>query len=754
MTLFTLAAKLGLDTSEYEKSVKGAVSSGKNLGDKLTSTFNTIKKAAAAVISVAVIKKGIDSVINLANEIAAAGDAIDKQSQALGLSRKAYQEWDYILSQNGASINSLGVSMKTLNSAILSAAEGGEEAKSAFAKLGLGIHEIENLNMEDQFEAVVRAFQRMPAGAKKSALAVQLFGRNGMELLPLLNSSSTSIDELRQAAEDLGIIMSDDAVDASVEYTNAIDTMKRSFNALKYNIGSQLLPVMTNGMTKLANYAGKLSKAYGQGGFSAVASTIAQDIKNINWPTWSDVEKAATKAWNTVVDGAKGLAKVVFGENVDGTIAWPTWDDVKDTAIAVWNGIKEGAANIADEAGALVFGRSEDGTVAWPDPETLGADAKTWWESEGREAVEANTRWTLSLFDMPTEDTDTIAKNISSWWENQISALDNVLQWSLNAPDTPSYESGLALHDAIVEWWNGYVNPIKNILGTMFDNVDGEGFADSIKNWWDNTVLPELQSELRFTAGLFGLPDPDEMTKAIKEWWQGVLAPVEGFLAQYGITLGNKEGSGKLEQEQIEYLRDMYKPNMNEDEQIEYTSLLRSHLESAGVSANDVENAINNIDWTQSRDEMDEWLSSLTTTKTEAESLGEVVSSVAGDYDIDYHINTYGEIPSVGSFGGGTSTGNGAGRKFAKGLWDVPYDDYPAQLHRGEMVLNASRARDYREGNAGGGIDMSALSSVVESAIRAGMQGATVKSYLSGKDITDDVNRNTVRQLKARRFAT
>lgn len=37
----------------------------------------------------------------------------------------------------------------------------------------------------------------------------------------------------------------------------------------------------------------------------------------------------------------------------------------------------------------------------------------------------------------------------------------------------------------------------------------------------------------------------------------------------------------------------------------------------------------------------------------------------------------------------------------AKGLWDVPYDDYYARLHRGEMVLTASEARDYREGNGG-----------------------------------------------------
>jgi len=87
----------------------------------------------------------------------------------------------------------------------------------------------------------------------------------------------------------------------------------------------------------------------------------------------------------------------------------------------------------------------------------------------------------------------------------------------------------------------------------------------------------------------------------------------------------------------------------------------------------------------------------------------------------------------------------------AKGDWDVPYDNMPALLHRGERVLTASQARQM-DSDRGGSIDMSQLSSVVEQAIKSGMSGVSVNSYLSGRDVTDDVNRNTGRQLKARRF--
>lgn len=88
----------------------------------------------------------------------------------------------------------------------------------------------------------------------------------------------------------------------------------------------------------------------------------------------------------------------------------------------------------------------------------------------------------------------------------------------------------------------------------------------------------------------------------------------------------------------------------------------------------------------------------------------------------------------------------------AKGLWDVPYDDYTANLHRGEMVLTASQARDYRSGN--NGVDFSSMESSIIAAIRSGMEGATVRSYLNGKDITDEVNRKNTNDLKAMRYRT
>lgn len=96
-------------------------------------------------------------------------------------------------------------------------------------------------------------------------------------------------------------------------------------------------------------------------------------------------------------------------------------------------------------------------------------------------------------------------------------------------------------------------------------------------------------------------------------------------------------------------------------------------------------------------------------------------------------------------------TGGEAPKAQAKGDWYVPYDDYPSLLHRGEMVLTASQARRYRNGDTGSGFDMVALQETVAAAVREGMQGASVNAYMDGRKVTAEVSKQMARDMALRR---
>lgn len=376
MDLFNLAAKLSLDSKNFTDGLKKADKQGENLAKKLTKSFNTISKVAKTVLGGVVVKQIIGSLTKMANATAAFGDSIDKNSQVLGMSRKAYQEWDYILSQNGASIDTMTTAMKTMNSAIL---DGNDEVTKALEDMGVDLGILANLELEDQFDYIVHQFQQMPAGATKSALAVKLFGRQGQQLLPLLNQNSEATNALREKMTELGLYMSDEGVNASVAYNDAMDTMKRTFAALKNRIMEDILPAMTAAIEKITAYASDIKKAYEANGIAGVFEKLATDIANIKWPTWDDIAEAIEQAWNAIKQGAAGLGGIIFGRKEDGSVDWPTWDDVRDAAVEIFKAILRGAANIAELAGAIIFGRKEDGSVDWPTWETVKeAAAKAW----------------------------------------------------------------------------------------------------------------------------------------------------------------------------------------------------------------------------------------------------------------------------------------------------------------------------------------------------------------------------------------
>lgn len=91
--------------------------------------------------------------------------------------------------------------------------------------------------------------------------------------------------------------------------------------------------------------------------------------------------------------------------------------------------------------------------------------------------------------------------------------------------------------------------------------------------------------------------------------------------------------------------------------------------------------------------------------------------------------------------------GNLFGNSHAIGSNYIPYDNYPALLHRGEKVLTSTEAR-----NQGQNIDFSDMESRIENAIREGMNGARVNAYIDGRAVTDEVNRNNMNDVKGRRF--
>lgn len=244
MKLFELFATLGIDNKSFDKGIDGAVQKGAYAKDHISKSFTGIKTALIAAGIVIAVKKIGDAIGNAADK----ADTIDEASQKLGLSRKAYQEWAYVLDQSGGSIDSFGVGMKTLQNAM---AQGSKATKKAFKSLGLNAKELKKMTPEDALDATIKAFQKMPAGAEKSALALDLFGKQGMELLPVLNASADEVSAMKKNANDLGLVLDDKAIDAGAKFADTWKTVKLALQAVSTNVMLKIMPLLSKFVAKL-----------------------------------------------------------------------------------------------------------------------------------------------------------------------------------------------------------------------------------------------------------------------------------------------------------------------------------------------------------------------------------------------------------------------------------------------------------------------------------------------------------------------
>lgn len=188
----------------------------------------------------------------LVSKTAAAGDRIDKMSQKLGLTRQGFQELDYVLDQNGMSIDQLSTGMKTFATQMDQSNQGVKNSSELFNRLGLDSSTAMK-SQEEAFKDVVGAFQKMESGAKKTALATKLFGRSGQEMMPMLNQQEGSIGGLLDKYNKLGSAMSDKAIDNSVLFTDTLADLKLGIAGMFRSLSSPALPLFTKGIQWLVD---------------------------------------------------------------------------------------------------------------------------------------------------------------------------------------------------------------------------------------------------------------------------------------------------------------------------------------------------------------------------------------------------------------------------------------------------------------------------------------------------------------------
>lgn len=198
------------------------------------------------------------------------------------MSKTAFQEWQYVLGQNGVSMSALETGMKTFQNTMDGTSANGV---AAMEKLGISF---QNMNQEEAFNAAIAGLQGIDDETQRATLAADLFGaKAAQEMIPLLNQTAESTDGLKTRAHELGIIMSDEMVNAGVVFGDTFSDMNASIDAVKNQVGAALLPVLTqlmeliiSAMPQITNLVSSFTPQI-TAMFEAMIPSIAQMIETL-----------------------------------------------------------------------------------------------------------------------------------------------------------------------------------------------------------------------------------------------------------------------------------------------------------------------------------------------------------------------------------------------------------------------------------------------------------------------------------------
>jgi hypothetical protein len=165
-----------------------------------------------------------------------AADNMNDLSQKTGVSVESLSKFQQAANASGTSIEGVGGAMIKLNKGL---AAGTGPAADALKALGLSATDASGkLKTTDAVMLeVADKFKAMPDGAGKTALALQLFGKAGADMIPLLNGGSKAIT-------DLTATMTGDFAKSADSLNDKLAALQGKLLALGVNIGTALMPAL------------------------------------------------------------------------------------------------------------------------------------------------------------------------------------------------------------------------------------------------------------------------------------------------------------------------------------------------------------------------------------------------------------------------------------------------------------------------------------------------------------------------------
>jgi len=257
-TVGELFINLGLNTASFTRNLERT----KNLAfgnlKEMGRSFGLVGRAVAgigvaAAGAFAFLAKGqLESMDNFA-----------KLSQRTGVAVELLSGYAHGAKLSGIETSDLAAAFAQLSKRMFDAAGGSKEQIRAFQGLGVEFRDARgNLRpLDAMLGDIAERFSKMPDGAQKSALAMEVFGKSGAALIPFLNQGRSGLEEARKEAARLGLVIGGDTAKAAEEFNDNLSRMGGLLRGVAAKELAGILPLLGDATNAFLGIAGAADEA-------------------------------------------------------------------------------------------------------------------------------------------------------------------------------------------------------------------------------------------------------------------------------------------------------------------------------------------------------------------------------------------------------------------------------------------------------------------------------------------------------------
>jgi lambda family phage tail tape measure protein len=227
----SLRVALGLDTAQFEAGANKSKSIARGLSRDIESSFKSAKVAVEGLVAAFAIG-ALTEQIKQALQYAA---AIGETASTLGVTTKQLQEYRFAAQQSGVAQEQLEGGLTRLAVSMGKAEVGSQAQIKAFDAIGISVAQLRGKNTGEVFEKIADGLKNVTDRSQRAAVEVALFGKAGAQLDSLLSGGTARLNALGQAAQQLGVVLSDEQIQGAEVTAHKLEALK---TVLEANIAS------------------------------------------------------------------------------------------------------------------------------------------------------------------------------------------------------------------------------------------------------------------------------------------------------------------------------------------------------------------------------------------------------------------------------------------------------------------------------------------------------------------------------------